>query len=142
VLPLTTECRITLMDPTADREHDETTRYGEELRIDSRTAETGTVRVHKEVTTARTSAPIARSVEDIGNVERVAAHPQDSGQIEELEDGSISIPILEEQLVVTKRVVVRERVIVRKRVTMVHEEIAAELRTEHVTIEPVDQDRK
>jgi len=38
----------------------------------------------------------------------------DSGEIEYLDDGSVSIPIIDEELVVYKRLVVRERVIVRK----------------------------
>ena len=38
----------------------------------------------------------------------------DSGEIEYLDDGGISVPLIEEELVVLKRKVVRERVIVRK----------------------------
>lgn len=56
----------------------------------------------------------------------------DSGEIETLSDGAISIPILEEELVVTKRVVVRERIIVRKDTRLEHRTVNAELRRERV----------
>ena len=38
----------------------------------------------------------------------------DSGEVEVLPDGSVSIPVFQEELVIEKRLVVRERVIVRK----------------------------
>ena len=52
-----------------------------------------------------------------------------------LADGSISIPLFEERLVVVKELVVRERVVVRKRTVTEHERIEAELRTERIEIE-------
>lgn len=58
----------------------------------------------------------------------------DSGEVETLPDGSISIPILEEELVVTKRVVVRERLIVHKDSEVEHRTIGAELRRERVQV--------
>lgn len=54
----------------------------------------------------------------------------DSGEVEYLPDGSISIPIIEEELVVTKRLVVRERIIIRKEHDVRHQRIEAELRRE------------
>jgi stress response protein YsnF len=77
----------------------------------------------------------ARSVEELGEPERVAPNEQDSGQVETLPDGSISIPILEEELVITKRVNVRERVILRKRVSTREQLVRDELRRERVEIE-------
>jgi stress response protein YsnF len=70
--------------------------------------------------------------------ERVPPPANDSGEIETLPDGSISIPVLEEQLVVTKRVVVRERIIVRKDVEVRSEHVQTELRRERVAIEGED----
>jgi uncharacterized protein (TIGR02271 family) len=58
----------------------------------------------------------------------------DSGEVETLADGSISIPILEEELVVTKRVVVRERLIVHKDSHVEHRTVGAELRRERVEV--------
>jgi uncharacterized protein (TIGR02271 family) len=47
----------------------------------------------------------------------------------------VSIPVFEEELVVTKRRVLRERIIIRKRVVTEHERIEAELLRERVEIE-------
>ena len=58
-----------------------------------------------------------------------------AGEIEQLGDGSVSIPVLEEQVVVEKRVIVRERVIVRKRVEQQSERIQADLRREVMEVE-------
>jgi uncharacterized protein (TIGR02271 family) len=76
---------------------------------------------------------------EYADVERELVEPgHDSGEVETLPDGSISIPVFEEQLVVEKRLVVRERVIIRKhRVTEEHR-IEAELRRERVDIEVDD----
>ena len=61
----------------------------------------------------------------------------DSGEIEYLDDGSISIPIIEEELVVMKRLVVRERVIVRKETEVERRRIDVELRRERLEyVEP------
>jgi uncharacterized protein (TIGR02271 family) len=59
----------------------------------------------------------------------------DSGEVETLPDGSISIPLLEEQVVLTKRVVVRERIIVRKGVEMERKRIDSEIRRERIELE-------
>jgi uncharacterized protein (TIGR02271 family) len=67
--------------------------------------------------------------------ERVPAREDDSGEIEILPDGSISIPLYEEEVVVTKRTVLRERVVIRKRVATRTERIREDLRREHVEIE-------
>jgi uncharacterized protein (TIGR02271 family) len=68
-------------------------------------------------------------------VERRPAGEEDSGEIETLPDGSVSIPVLEEELVVTKRVVVRERIIVHKDVATRIEHVETELRQERVELE-------
>jgi uncharacterized protein (TIGR02271 family) len=67
--------------------------------------------------------------------ERLAAEDGDSGRVETLPDGSVSIPVLEEELVITKRTVVRERIVIRKRTTTQHERIEADLRRERVVLE-------
>jgi uncharacterized protein (TIGR02271 family) len=123
-------------DPDALRRGgDELIRHEEELRIGVQEIETGTVRARKEVTTEAVSTPVTRQVEEYDHLDRVAPVEGDSGQIETLEDGSISIPILEEELVITKRLVVRERVILRKRVTTEQQLVEAELRREHISVE-------
>jgi uncharacterized protein (TIGR02271 family) len=78
-----------------------------------------------------------RDAEDV-LMERVEAGTGDSGQIETLPDGSISIPVLEEELVVSKRLVVRERIIIRKNVRTEHHRVEANLRRERVEVEVDD----
>jgi uncharacterized protein (TIGR02271 family) len=53
-----------------------------------------------------------------------------------LADGSVSIPVLEEQIVVERRLVVRERIVVRKTVVREPHPIATTLRREVLEIEP------
>ena len=109
-------------------------RREEELLVERRLGEAGAVRARKTVETNPVEEVVSRDVEE-ADMERVPAGEADSGEIETLPDGSISIPVLEEELVVTKRVVVRERIVIRKR-TVTHEErIRAELRKEHVDLE-------
>jgi uncharacterized protein (TIGR02271 family) len=111
------------------------TRHEEQLDIDTRAVAAGGVRARKTVTKEHVTTPSTRQIEEYDHLDRVPADEADSGEIETLEDGSISIPILEEELVITKRLVVRERVILRKHVTLVHEQIEADLRREHIAVE-------
>ena len=76
---------------------------------------------------------VPREVEDV-YIERSPAADGDSGEIETLADGSVSIPVFEEEIVVTKRLVVRERVIVRKRTSTEPRLIKAELRRERIEL--------
>ena len=71
--------------------------------------------------------------------ERVPVAEGDSGEIETLADGSLSIPLYEEELVVTKRTVLRERVIVRKEIAARTERVEAELRREQVDFDVDDE---
>jgi uncharacterized protein (TIGR02271 family) len=121
----------------SDPERDERalTRHEEELRVGTRPVDAGVVRAHKTVTSERVTTPVTRQIEDFDHLDRAPAGEGDSGQIEILEDGSISVPILEEELVITKRLIVRERVILRKHVTLAHETVEADLRREHVAVE-------
>ena len=114
-------------------------RHEEELTVDKETGVAGKVRVRKRVDTERTAQTVARDAEYLDDVERVPADEGDSGEIETLPDGSVSIPVLEEELVVTKRLVVRERVIVRKRTETEQRRIEADVRRERVEVD-VDDD--
>ena len=109
-------------------------RHEEELRVGTESHEVGVVRARKHVETERVAEVVPREIED-ADVERVAASDGDSGEIETLPDGSVSIPLLEEELVITKRTVVRERVVIRKRTVTEHERIEADLRRERVDID-------
>ena len=109
-------------------------RHEEELRVGKDADVAGVVRARKVVETDRAEEIVPRHVEH-GDVERVGPNPDDSGRIETLADGSVSIPILEEELVVTKRTVVRERILIRKHTVTEHERISAELRKERVEVD-------
>jgi len=121
---------------TAPREEDASlTRLEEELDVAKRTQLAGTVRVRKSVEARQAGDVFEREIEELDDVERIAPRENDSGEIETLEDGSVSIPILEERLVVTKEIVVRERVVIRKRTTTERERIETELRRERIEID-------
>jgi uncharacterized protein (TIGR02271 family) len=122
---------------TSGRDRD-VTRHEEELEVGRRLAPLGNVHVEKRVDAERVARAIPRDVEH-ATVERLAAGEGDSGEIETLPDGSVSIPVLEEQIVVTKRTVVRERIVVRKEVTTQTERVEAELRREHVEVDVRDE---
>ncbi len=111
------------------------TRYEEQAQVRTEEHEKGSVRVRKHVETYPVEKVVPRSVEHADDSERLPAAEGDSGEVETLEDGSVSIPVFEEVLVVTKRLVVRERVIIRKRTVIDEYRLQTELRREHVTVD-------
>ena len=120
-----------------ERHEDEVslTRHEEELHVGTETVVAGGVRVRKDYDTQTVRPVIDRDVEDYAGMDRVPATEEDSGRIEEMDDGSVSIPIFEERLVVTKQLMVRERVIVRKQTTTTPQEVTADLRSEWVEVQ-------
>ena len=118
-------------DETADAS---VVRSEETLEIEPTAERVGAVAVRKHVETERTGEVVPRQVEH-ADVERIAPGENDSGQIETLPDGSVSIPVLEEELVVTKRTVVRERIVIRKRTITEEHRVEAELRRERVELD-------
>ena len=112
----------------------ELVRHEEELELGTAVRDAGSVRVRKTVETEQAVDSVPRTIEQ-AEIERLPAEEGDSGQVETLPDGSISIPVLEEELVVTKRVVVRERIVIRKEVRTEQERVEGELRKERVQIE-------
>lgn len=113
------------------------TRHEEVADVDTRWHEAGSVRARKQVDYERYDDLVQRQREDV-ELEHVAPGEDDSGQIETLPDGSISIPVFEEELVVTTRTVLRERVIVRKVTVDEPRRVVADLRKERVEIEADD----
>ena len=109
-------------------------RHEDELRVSTQAQEIGSVRARKHVETDRVEEIVPRQLEE-ADVERIAVSDGDSGEVETLPDGSVSIPLLEEELIITKRTVVRERIVIRKRTVTQHERIEAELRKERVEVE-------
>jgi len=121
-------------DPTP-REEAVVDLHQERLDVGTRTREAGGVRLRTEVTSYPLEQRLAREVEDVSGTERVPVTDGDSGEVEVLPDGSVSVPVLEEVLVVTKEVVVRERVVVRKSTVVDEHVVRTELRREHVAVE-------
>jgi uncharacterized protein (TIGR02271 family) len=112
-------------------------RHEETLRVDAAPADHGTVRLRKHVDTEHVAEHIELGSED-ATLERVPPAEHDSGQIETLPDGSISVPLFVEELVIEKRLVVRERVIVRKRTEVEQRVVHADLRRERLEIDADD----
>jgi stress response protein YsnF len=112
--------------------HEERAVTGTELH------ESGRVRVRKHVETYPVDEVIQRSTEHADASEREPALEGDSGEVLTLDDGSVSIPVFEEVLVVTKKLVVRERIIVRKHTVVDEHVLQTELRREHVTVDADD----
>ena len=113
------------------RRDESVVRHEEELVLGAEEEEIGAVRARKLVEARDHEEVVARELED-ADVERMAAEVGDSGRIETLPDGSVSIPLLEEEIVVSKRTVVRERVVIRKRTLTEQHTVRAELRRERI----------
>jgi uncharacterized protein (TIGR02271 family) len=126
---------------TNEPDRKELTLHEEQLEVDRTVRESGTVYARKRIESDEVSEIVAREFEH-ARIEREPAREGDSGEIETLPDGSISIPLLEEELVVTKRVVVRERIVVRKETEVEAREVRAELRRERLDIETEDSSSK
>ncbi len=122
----------------SDASEADVVRHEERLETGTELQEGGRVRVRKHVETLPVEQVVTRGVEHAGASERVPAAVEDSGEVETLADGSVSIPVFEEVLVVTKKLVVRERVIVRKHTVIDEHTLRTELRREHVTVEGDD----
>lgn len=107
----------------------------EQLRTGTETEQVGPAKAVKHVDTQSVSTRVQRGSEhaDLDRVD-VADASVDSGQVETLPDGSISIPVFEEQIVVTKRLVVRERVIVRKHTVYEDHVVSADLKRERLEV--------
>jgi uncharacterized protein (TIGR02271 family) len=113
-------------------------RHEEKARVEQELHETGRVRVRKAVETVPVEEVVPRNTEQVDFSERIPAEEHDTGEVITLDDGSVSIPVFEEVLVVTKKLVVRERVIVRKETVVDEYRLQTELRREHVTVESDD----
>ncbi len=109
-------------------------RTEEELRVETSPIEAGSVRARKMVDRHHVEQVVPRHVEH-AEVERVNAVEADSGTVETLPDGTVSIPVFEEVLVVEKRLVVRERILVRKHTVSEEHVVEADLRRERVEVE-------
>ena len=121
-------------DREAERDDVSTVRHEEVADLHTRWRDAGAVRARNNVDYERFDELLPRRRQDV-ELERVAAAQDDSGEIETLPDGSISIPLFEEELVVTTRTVLKERVIVRKHLVDDPQRVVADLRKERIAIE-------
>ena len=127
---------------TRDRTEDERTsegaslvRHEEEIAgIERVSRPAGTIRARKRVEHVTVSESVPVDVEHV-EFDRASVEEDDDGGIKTLPDGSISIPIYEEELVITRRPVLKERVIVRKDVVTEHVRVEETLRRERVEID-------
>ncbi len=121
--------------PLSSREDEASlVRHEEELITGTAAREAGRVGVRKLVEHERVETVVPRGVEH-AEFERQAPAEGDSGEVEVLPDGSVSIPVFEEELVIEKRLVVRERIIVRKHTVTEERRVEADLRRERVEVE-------
>ena len=95
------------------------------------------LRVRKWVESVPFHQEVSRNVDALSS-ERAPAEPGDDGEIHELSDGTLSIPVFEEQIVLTRRTVVRERLLLRRQIVVETVEVNEELRREE--FEPESQD--
>jgi uncharacterized protein (TIGR02271 family) len=104
----------------------------EVLEVGTRTVEAGEVRVTKTVETeiVRETVPVMR--EDV-TVERRPL-PPGAGLEPRVEGDEIHVPIVEEEIVVTKRLVAREELVIRKRQVVRDEVVEAEVRRERAEV--------
>jgi uncharacterized protein (TIGR02271 family) len=107
-------------------------RSEEELRAGVREREAGQVNVRKRVKTERESVAVPKRREEV-SVDRVPVNePASEGQIGEDE---VSVPVVEEEVVVGKQAVVKEEIRVRKDVVQDEEVVEEDVRKEEVDID-------
>jgi len=111
--------------------------HEEQATVSKRWAGVGSLRARRRVERGKVRKRFPRDREQLVQ-ERVPVSEGDSGEIETLPDGSISIPLFEEELVVRRETVLRERVVIRKENVTEWQRVQAELRRERVEFERDD----
>ena len=122
------------MPMASDNDQHEFLLHGEEAELRTRWVSGDVLRLSKRIDGYTVKEVVQRLGETV-DLERIPVAEGDSGEIETLPDGSISIPVFEEQLVVEKRLVVRERLIIRKHTVVEHELVEADLKKERIDVE-------
>ncbi len=107
-------------------------RSEEELRAGVREREAGRVNVRKRVRTERERIAVPKRREEV-TVDRVPVDREGSGA--EIGEDEVSVPVVEEEVVVEKRPVVKEEVRVRKDVVEDEEVVEEDVRKEEVDID-------
>jgi uncharacterized protein (TIGR02271 family) len=105
----------------------------EELQAEKRTREAGAVRVRKEVNTEHKQISVPVTREEV-HVERVPASESTPGSAS-FQEGTVSMPLHEEEVEITKKPRVREEVRVSRTKTETEQRADAEVRREDARIE-------
>ena len=114
-----------------DRDEIRVQRQEEELRAGVREREAGQVGVQKTVKTEREQIAVPKKREEV-NVDRV---PVADGTPGEIGEDEVSVPVVEEEVVVDKRAVVKEEIRVRKDVVQDEEVVEEDVRKEEIDID-------
>jgi uncharacterized protein (TIGR02271 family) len=112
-------------------------RSEEELKVETREREAGTVRVRKRVRTDRERIVVPKKRVEV-TVERVpVVEGEGAGSEigEEEEEEEIVVPIIEEEVIVEKRPVVREELRIRKEVVEDTEVVEEDVRREEIEVD-------
>ena len=126
----------------ADEDELRVQRTEEELRAGTREREAGSLRVRKRVRTDREQIRVPKRHEEV-HVERVPVEEGREASEAQIGEEEISVPVVEEEVVVEKRPVVKEEVRIRKDVAEEEEVVEEEVRREEVDIEDqTDQQRQ
>ena len=107
-------------------------RSAEELRAGTRERQAGHIKVRKQVKTEREQVRVPKRREEV-SVERVPVEGEASEA--EIGEDDVSVPVVEEEVVVEKRPVVKEEVRVRKDVVQDEEVVEEDVRKEEVDID-------
>jgi uncharacterized protein (TIGR02271 family) len=107
-------------------------RSEEELRAGTREREAGKMNVRKRVRTDREQVRVPTRREEV-NVERVPVNEERTGA--EIGEDEVSVPVVEEEVVVDKQPVVKEEVRVRKDSVQDEEVVEEDVRKEEVDID-------
>jgi uncharacterized protein (TIGR02271 family) len=107
-------------------------RSEEELRTGTREREAGRVGVRKQVHTEREHVRVPTRREEV-SVERVPVDEERTGA--EIGDDEVSVPVVEDEVVVEKRPVVKEELRVRKDVVEDEQVVEEDVRKEEIDVE-------
>lgn len=107
-------------------------RSEEELRAGTREREAGSVNVRKRARTESERIAVPKKREEV-TVDRVPVNEETSGT--QIGDDEVSVPVVEEEIVVEKRPMVKEEIRVRKDVVEDEEVVEEEVRKEEIEVD-------
>jgi uncharacterized protein (TIGR02271 family) len=119
-------------DDLEDEDELRVQRSEEELRAGTREREAGRMNVRKRVRTDREQVRVPKKREEV-SVERVPVNEEGTGA--EIGEDEVSMPVVEEEVVVGKRAVVKEELRLRKDVVEDEEVVEEDVRKEEVEID-------